>query len=293
MTTEVLGSFSFAETPTVGGSPVLLNAGGITSISADITANRPAAGIAGRIFLDTTLNKFYLDDGAVWIDLTSVPLIDGTANQITVVDGTNVTPSVVSIADNPILPGTASFRPPSGTTAQRPVGVAGDMRFNSTNALLEKYTGAYWGPLGLVLQQVTGTIAAASGTTTVPLDNTAPTSTEGWQIFTQAFTPISATSRIIIEFGITSSHSAGTGTNILSLFAGTTNIGTVAGRTDSAANTAVPLRQKKVYAPGSTAAITFSARLGNPTAGTSYCNQIGANTLGGTLVSNYIITEVE
>ena len=292
MTTEVLGSFSFAETPTVGGSPVLLNAGGITSISADITANQPAAGIAGRIFLDTTLNKFYLDDGAVWIDLTSVPLIDGTANQITVVDGTNVTPSVVSIADNPILPGTGSFRPPSGTTAQRPVGVAGDMRFNSTNALLEKYTGAYWGPLGLVLQQVTGTIAAASGTTTVPLDNTAPLITEGWQIWTTSFTPISATSRIIVQFGITSSHST-TGTNIMSLFAGTTNIGCAAGRTDSVTNTAVPLNITQVYAPGSTASITFSARLGNSANGTSRCNSIGASTLGGALVSSYIITEIE
>ncbi len=293
MTTEVLGSFSFSETPDVGGQAVMLNAGGVTSISADTTANRPAAGIAGRVFLDTTTNRFYRDDGAAWIDLTAVPLIDGTAGQITVVDGTNITASVVSIADNPVLPGTASFRPPSGTTAQRPAGVAGDVRFNSTNAQLEKYTGAYWGPLGLVLQQVVGNIPASSGTTTVPLDNTAPTSTEGWQIFTQAFTPISATSRIIIEFGITSSHSANTGTNICSLFAGTTNIGSVAGRTDSVANTAVSLHILRVHTPASTAAITFSARLGNPTNGTSYCNQVGTKTLGGTLASSFIITEVE
>jgi hypothetical protein len=49
----------------------------------------------------------------------------------------------------------------------------------------------------------------------------------------------------------------------------------------------------KIYAPGNTATITFSARLGNPVPGTSYCNQVGANTLGGTLISNYIITEIE
>jgi hypothetical protein len=117
--------------------------------------------------------------------------------------------------------------------------------------------------------------------------------TEGWQIWTTTFTPISATSRILIQFGITSSHSSTNSTNIMVLFAGSTNIGTVAGRIDSIANTAVPLFMNKIYAPGNTATITFSARLGNPVPGTSYCNQVGANTLGGTLISNYIITEIE
>jgi hypothetical protein len=44
------------------------------------------------------------------------------------------------------------------------------------------------------------------------------------------------------------------------------------------------------YAPGSTAAITFSARLGS-TGGTWYCNQTSAATLGGSLATEYTITE--
>lgn len=290
--TDVLGKISFLETPDVNGTSVLLNAGGVVSISSDTLANRPAAGIAGRIFLDITNNRWFRDNGTTWDDLTPVPLIDGTTNQITVVDGTNITPSVVSIAVNPILPGNAGFIPPIGTTAQR-VNTTGSTRFNSTTSTTEEFNGTFWKPQGTVLQTVSGSIPASSGTVTVPLDNSLPTSTEGNQIFSVVFTPISATSRIIISFSITSSHSAATGTNILSLFAGTTNIAVAAGRTDSVANTAVNLSIIQVYAPGSTAAITFSARLGNPTAGTCRCNQIGTNTLGGGLVSSYIIQEIQ
>jgi hypothetical protein len=48
-----------------------------------------------------------------------------------------------------------------------------------------------------------------------------------------------------------------------------------------------------VYSPGSTAAIVFSARLGGSATSTSYCNQIGTTTLGGSLASTYTIMEIE
>ena len=183
-----------------------------------------------------------------------------------------------------------------GTLAARPAAsTTGDLYVDTTSNYIWQDTGAAWVQLstGKVLQVVTGTIAAGTGTTIVPLDNTSPTITEGWQIFTQTFTPLSATSTVKIEFTITSSHSATTGTNILSLFAGATNLTSVAGRTDSVANTATVLTINEAYLPGSTAAITFSARLGNPTAGSSICNRVGANTLGGSLVSTYTITEIQ
>lgn len=291
MSTDVLGKLQFLEPPTVNGADVLINAGGVPQILSDITANIPAAAVVGRLFLDITLNRWYRDNGTSWDDLTPVPLIDGTTNQITVVDGTNVTPSIVSIASNPVLPGTAGFVPPTGSTAQR-VNTTGAVRFNSTTSASEEFNGTFWKPQGTVLQTATGPIAASSGNVTVPLDNTLPTNTEGNQIFSVVFTPISATSRIIISFSITSSHSANSGTNILSLFAGTTNIATSAQRT-ATANAAFGLAIDEVYSPGSTAAITFSARLGNSAGGTCYCNQIGTTTLGGGLVSSYIIQEIQ
>ena len=141
-----------------------------------------------------------------------------------------------------------------------------------------------------ILQVVTGTIASASGTTTVPLDNTIPTNTEGWQFFSQAFTPLSATSKIIIHFTISGSHSTTTTTPVASVFVGTTNIGSTAISMGSAR--AMIMSRTIVYQPGNTNAITFVGRIGAQ-AGTVYVNNIGGTTLGGSLVSNYTIYEVE
>lgn len=264
---EVLGSHSFLSVPTVNGLDVLLNAGGVPVILSDTTANRPAAGQVGRLFLDTTLNEFFRDNGASWDSI-------GAAS---------------ALPDNPILPGNSFFRPPVGTTAQRPaVPVAGDTRFNSTTGASEEFNGTYWKPQGIVLQMTSGVIGLFSGTTQVPLDNTAPTSTEGSQIWTTTFTPLSATSRIVIQFSVVASNS-GTSTNIMSLFAGTTNLGSTASR-PAANNTASSMSLNIVHAPGSTATITYSARFG-AVGGTWYCNQTNAATMGNAFGTEYTIIE--
>jgi len=284
MSNEVLGSSTFLVTPSVNGLDVLLNGGGIPSMTADITANRPAAGTVGRLFLDTTTNTFYRDNGTTWDAVTASTSVTGTTNQITVTSG------VVALAANPILPGTAAFRPPVGTTAQRSgTPTAGDTRWNSTTVTAEEFNGTFWKPQGIVLQMVTGTIAAATGTSTIPLDNTTPLVTEGTQIWTQAFTPLSATSRIVISFALSHSNSSNANTNILAIFAGSTNICSTAER-GAANNGVASLAMHESYSPGSTAAITFSARFGG-TAGTWYVNQTNAATLGGAMVSAYTITE--
>lgn len=292
--TDVLGKLSFLDIPTVNALDVLLNHGGVPALLADVTANRPAAGAGplGRIFLDTSLSRFYRDDGAVWVDLTSVPLIDGTANQVDVVDGTNVTPAIISIASNPILPGTGSFRPPVGTTAQRPGSPgAGDSRYNTTLGMLEVFNGTFWHPLGAVLQSVTGTIAATSSNSQVPFDNTTPTSSEGMQIFTTNFTPISATSTIIVRFAVTVSHGNSARTITASMFAGTTNIG-AASTYAASANAPYSLSMHHTHQLGSTATVTLSARVGASGSGTCYVNQTSGVTLGGALVSEYCIVEI-
>lgn len=181
----------------------------------------------------------------------------------------------------------------TGTTANRPAApAAGMVRFNSTVAKTEEYTGTNWQLPGRVLQMVSGTIAATSGTTTVPLDNTIPTSTEGNQIWTATFTPLSTASRIVINFTITHASSIVSATNIMSVFAGATNIGATMCRTSATANTASNMALSVTYAPGSLTAITFSSRLGGSAAATTYCNQISTATLGGAAVTEYTITEI-
>jgi hypothetical protein len=293
MTTNALGKISFLDTPDVNGVDVLLNAGGIPTISSGTTAARPPAAIVGRLYLDTTTNRFYRDNGTSWDDLTQVLLLDGTTDQINVVDGTNVTPSVVSIADNPIIPGTERIRLPVGTTAQRPNSpAAGDTRFNTTISKAEVFNGTYWQSCGCVLQIVTGSIPTTSTTTIVPLDNTIPTNTEGSQIWSTSFTPVSATSTIQVSYSTTVSNNTASRSVITSVFAGTTNLGAVALYLPTS-NQPYLLTNMVTYTPGSTATITLSARTGPSAAVTCYINQTPTATLGGALVSKYVIMEFE
>ena len=63
--------------------------------------------------------------------------IVGTASQITVVGGDGSANPTISLATNPVLPGTGSTTLPTGTTAQRPGALAGQIRFNSTLNVFE------------------------------------------------------------------------------------------------------------------------------------------------------------
>lgn len=294
MVTEVLGKLSFVDTPSVSGLDVLLNAGGTPSIMTDITANRPAFGTAGRLFFDLTLFKFFRDSGAAWTDLSSLPSISGTANQITMTAGTaGSTPTVASITTDPIIPGTGRIRIPTGTTAQRVTAAVGDIRYNSTTSKYEKYSGVYWAPLGVVLQQVTGAIAAVTGTTTNAFTTALPLITAGTTIWTTSFTPISTTSRIIIEFTTLVAASVATRTIVTNVFFGATPIGSSAAylaTTNVPSNIPIYL----TYAPASVATVTVQARMGQDgTTGTWYCNNTSTATLGGALVSQYTITEIQ
>jgi hypothetical protein len=63
--------------------------------------------------------------------------IVGTASQITVVNGDGSGNPTISITPSPVLPGTGSVTIPTGTTAQRPGALAGQLRFNSTLNVFE------------------------------------------------------------------------------------------------------------------------------------------------------------
>jgi hypothetical protein len=63
--------------------------------------------------------------------------IVGTASQITVVNGDGSGNPTISITPSPVLPGTGSVTIPTGTTAQRPGALAGQLRFNPTLNVFE------------------------------------------------------------------------------------------------------------------------------------------------------------
>jgi hypothetical protein len=75
--------------------------------------------------------------------------LTGTVNQITIADGTGASGDpTFSITDNPILPGTASVKVPSGTTGQRPTGSNGQVRYNTSNNVFEFYQNGVWTSYG-------------------------------------------------------------------------------------------------------------------------------------------------
>ena len=103
-------------------------------------------------------------------NFNSVITVAGTANQITVT-GTNN--PVISIANNPILPGIAGVRVPVGTTAQRS-GTGGTLRYNTDTGFTEfTNDGSTWNNIvasGSVVTSVTGTanrITSTGGTAPV------------------------------------------------------------------------------------------------------------------------------
>jgi hypothetical protein len=99
--------------------------------------------------------------------------ITGTANQTSVTDGDGASGNpTIGLANNPVLPGTASTTLPIGDTAQRGTAANGQIRYNTDTSRFEGYQGGSWYNFGRndgTVTQVTGTpnqIAVANQTTT-------------------------------------------------------------------------------------------------------------------------------
>ena len=136
--------------------------------------------------------------------------------------------------------------------------------------------------------------AVASGTTTIPDDDTIPQNTEGDEWNTLAITPTSATNKLLINVVLHGQGSSSDTTNFCALFQDTT-AGALAAtqlRTDSNA------RQNFCFThymtAGTTSSTTFKVRIGGQ-AGTMTINghSSTARVLGGVLSSTITITEIE
>lgn len=145
----------------------------LTTAEKDQLDNTNSTVIGGLQVYDTTLNTIstYFDNIDDWVNFSSdapVTSVTGTANQIGSTGGT--TP-VISIASNPIIPGTGSITIPTGTTGQRPgVPSAGMFRYNSSTAHSEIYEAGLWTNV-IPIRQINIVIPASRVITlTVPLE---------------------------------------------------------------------------------------------------------------------------
>jgi hypothetical protein len=275
---------------TITGSPITTSGTLTFALSNDLLAieNLATTGIATRTAADT------------WTTRT----ITGTTNTITVSNGNGVAGNpTITIADNAVLPGTAGYVIPTGTTAQRPVSPTnGTIRYNTTLGFPEVYYDGTWYRFGTsaaipgstgILAIYTGAVPAGSGTSAIPYDNTVPTSTEGTQIFSTVITPIKTTSEIRILIPYTVDCGSSNRVVITTVFRGTLNIGTSLWFATGGGRPNTGILSVS-DSPGTTAATTYSMRAGiGAGSATWYINSTSSgNDMGGSLISTYQITEI-
>jgi trimeric autotransporter adhesin len=151
---------------------IAVTGSGLSITNGDGIAGNPTVALAGQVLSLANLSANGLMTITTGGVLNATSLV-GTANQIGVANPTGIGGSpTISIVDNATLPGTGGVVVPKGTTAQQPVGVSGQFRFNTTTNRFEGYISGSWVNIGSgdgTVTNVNGTtnqIAVLNGTTT-------------------------------------------------------------------------------------------------------------------------------
>jgi len=150
-------------------------------------------------------------------------------------------------------------------------------------------------PAGSVVQVVnTTSVAVATGTTTIPLDDTIPQNNEGTEFLTLAITPTNASNKLKIEVSGLWGTSADTNWVILALFQDSTaNALSAQINFINTADRAVGSELTHFMTAGTTSETTFKLRVGpNASATITMNGGGGARLLGGAMSSSITITEI-
>jgi len=144
-----------------------------------------------------------------------------------------------------------------------------------------------------VIQVATfATGAVATGTTSIPFDNTIPQITEGTEFMTLAITPSSATNSLIIQVTLVTAFSGGDNI-IVALFQDSTVNGLAAVVAQPPASITIPQTFNYKMTAGTTSSTTFRVRAGGGSAGTITINGVlGSARMGGVMASTMTIYEV-
>lgn len=158
------------------------------------------------------------------------------------------------------------------------------LSYNGTNWINVNDPAASVVGSGVTLQSKISTVPAASGTSTVTLTNSTPTSSTGTQIWSNTITPSSTSSKIAISgsFSYTSSSDSDNKSLLVFVFRGTTCIGTAVGSV-VAKKAPDSIAVHFLDSPASTATQTYSIRVASNTRGSWYINQYSSAYFNGTM----------
>ena len=150
-------------------------------------------------------------------------------------------------------------------------------------------------PAGSVVQVVNFTTGAvATGTTTIPNDDTIPQITEGNQYLSLAITPTSATNKLFFQVIVMAAHSTSFWFSVAIFQDSIANAiaATACYQTTATGGLVVPLNF--YMTSGTTSSTTFTVRCGAHGAGTLTLNgQNGGRFFGGVMSSSITITEIK
>ena len=176
---------------TVVSRSIAVTAPGLSVSNADGTGGNPTLALSGQIlnFANASFNGLVtLTTGGT----VSSASIAGTTNQIGVTNGTGIGGNpTVYIADNAVFPGTGAITVPVGSTAQKPAGSNGQIRYNSSSQVFEGYANGSWNSFSL-----------AGGVSTFSAGST-------------GLTPSSASAGVVTLGGTLNVSSGGTGVGTL------------------------------------------------------------------------------
>jgi hypothetical protein len=194
------------------------------------------------------------------------------------------------------------------TKALNPSTTLGDIEYRSATANTNTRLGI--GTTGQVLSVVGGvpawataaskfvqivstqTGAVATGTTSIPLDDSIPQISEGDQYMSVSITPTSATNKLFIQV-VTNTSADSIKTNTAALFVDSTAnaLAAVSNTTRSGGDLLIVSFNHNMTA-GSTSAMTFKVRIGTDSGGTlTFNGSGGARRYGGVIASSITITE--
>lgn len=139
--------------------------------------------------------------------------------------------------------------------------------------------------------------AVATGTTTIPVDDTIPQNTEGTQFLSVSITPASASSKLRIDACLVVASNTGVRTVVVALFQDSTASALKAVTAPVPAalvDFMQPVNLTHFMTSGTTSATTFKIRAGVETSGTVTVNGAGGGRAYGGVCGSFIsVTEIE
>jgi hypothetical protein len=176
---------------TVVNRSIAAGTAGLSVANGDGIAGNPTLSLTNLALSIATLSgngMVSLVNGSYFQNVT----LTGAANQITILNPNGGSNPLISIADNPTLPGNSATLLPRGTTSQRiSLPTTGMLRYNTQSEVFEGYTNTGWNAFS-----VTGGVTSFSAGTT-------------------GFTPTVATAGAVTLAGILNVTNGGTGVGTL------------------------------------------------------------------------------